>query len=209
VDQFEQSNQEGSSSSKSSPSDLELASLSIQYPPARSGSCSQTQTEDQAAKDCISILHPSLDSNVPPFNSQLLPKTNDEHIEAWGAPCPLSSSSDSPNFKSRLFSEEEHGHEVKDDYIACLRRLSSDNSSVVILVSGYSDQDSDGHISSGSGVFFSSTSRLNVAERVPEINPLTLMNAELFAVLLALAQVENNCVKSEQVEQIVGTTVDG
>jgi hypothetical protein len=108
-----------------------------------------------------------------------------------------------------LFSEEEHGHEVKDDYIACLRRLSSDNSSVVILVSGYSDQDSDGHISSGSGVFFSSTSRLNVAERVPEINPLTLMNAELFAVLLALAQVENNCVKSEQVEQIVGTTVDG
>ena len=68
---------------------------------------------------------------------------------------------------SRLFSQEVHGNEVVDDCIASLRRLSSDDTSVVLSISGFAIHNANGVDRSGFGVFFSPASRFNLAERVP------------------------------------------
>ncbi|EPE27185.1 hypothetical protein GLAREA_03099 [Glarea lozoyensis ATCC 20868] len=101
---------------------------------------------------------------------------------------------------SHLFSQEENGLTIKDDCLASVRRLSSDNDSVVIFVSGVTRNDSGGFVRSGSGVFFSPTSCFNIAERVPQGYSSTREVAELYAVLLSLSQLEENYLQVKEID---------
>jgi hypothetical protein len=188
-----------SESTSSGPSDLSLSSLSIQDPPLRSRPL-PSKTDDKAKTEMNAKIEKK---------AETVKKAKDRKLAAlnW-VPASFKSDdkSDDKFLKSRLFSQQEHGYEVEDDCIAGLRRLSSDNRSVVILVSGSTNHDSDGSITFSSGVFFSPTSQLNLAECVPtSLSPSPLI-AELYAVLLGLKQLEDNYIK---VVKVSGTIVDG
>jgi hypothetical protein len=221
-----------SESTTSGPFDLALSSLSIQDLPLGSRSCPQTTTGDEVKSDDAAKTEEEakiendaktdeeaktddeakIDDEAKTEGEAKIEneaKTKKQAAQKWVFPLPTFFKSDNTSIKSRLFSQKEHGYEVEDDCIADLRRLSSDSRSVVILVSGYTNHTSDGPITYGSGVFFSPTSQLNIAQCVSTNMTLGPLTAELYAVFISLSQLEDSYVTCEQVEQVSGTVVGG
>ncbi|CAG8952117.1 hypothetical protein HYFRA_00000855 [Hymenoscyphus fraxineus] len=99
------------------------------------------------------------------------------------------------NESDRIFSEQIHGNVVVEDVINSIRRLESDDNSIVIFISGVTcTNDSELPTGSAVGVFFSPSSPLNLSERVPGRFPLLVTAAEMYAAMRAL---EEFCLMSD------------